>query len=79
MILELKHKKFKGPFQVKDIVLKIFHIGRNMPIPRAFELYYFRVLYFGPNMIFIPPPSENDNFPPLVTHHFLTPIVAFLL
>jgi hypothetical protein len=28
--------------------------------------------------LFPPPPSENDIFPPLATHRFLTPIVAFL-
>ncbi len=38
-----------------------------------------RGLYFGPKMIFIPPPpSENYIFPPLATRRFSTTIMAFL-
>jgi hypothetical protein len=37
MILEPKHKVFKGPLQIKETVKKIFII-------RAFECYYFKII-----------------------------------
>ncbi len=44
MILEPKHKNFKGPLQIKETVKKIFIITRNMSTPRAFECYYFKLI-----------------------------------
>jgi hypothetical protein len=43
MILELKHKNFKGPLQTKGQSKKIY-ARRHMSIPKAFELYYFKVI-----------------------------------
>ncbi len=44
MILEPKHKNFKGPVQIKETVKKIFIITRNMSTLRAFECYYFKLI-----------------------------------
>jgi hypothetical protein len=33
MILEPKHKNFKGPLQIKETVKKNFNIRRHMSIP----------------------------------------------
>ncbi len=44
MILEPKLKKFKGPLQIKETVLKRFNIRRHMSIPKAFECYYFKII-----------------------------------
>jgi hypothetical protein len=44
MILEPKHKKFKGPLQIKETVKERFKISRYIPIRRAFECYYLKVI-----------------------------------
>ncbi len=44
MVLEPKHKNFKGPLQIKGIVKQLFNIRRHMSMPRAFEWYYFTVI-----------------------------------
>jgi hypothetical protein len=44
MIMEPKHKNFKGQLQIKDTVPKRFNIRRHIAIPRAFDYYYFKII-----------------------------------
>jgi hypothetical protein len=44
MILEPKHKKFKGPLQIEEPVKKRFNIRHKMHIPRVFECYYLKII-----------------------------------
>jgi hypothetical protein len=44
MILEPKHKNLTGPYQIKEIVKKIFNIRRHVSTPRACERYYFKII-----------------------------------
>jgi hypothetical protein len=45
MSLEPTHKNFKDEYKIKERVKKKkFNIRRYMPIPRAFECYYFKII-----------------------------------
>jgi hypothetical protein len=69
--------KIAGKFLV-FLVDQRRHNGENIASQlMKYGSQHGRGLYFGPKTIFIPPSSINDIFPPLGTHCFSTPIVAF--
>jgi hypothetical protein len=44
MVLEPKLKTFKDQYKIKERVKIFIYFRRHLSIPRAFQLYYFKVI-----------------------------------